>query len=244
MPYIKEIIIAGKTIEINKYYTQKYKSKKTVRGPIENNTKEAQLKINNRLAEKKLRLLLNTNFKENDYHLVLNYEKNKRPVTKEDMQHDIKTFLKKLRTEYKKQDKELKYVHVIERGSRGALHHHLVINNIDPKVVTKIWTKGRCNFNPLDSSGQYKQLASYLLKYTNKVIGTEDELSRKRWSSSRNLDKPIVKKEIIKKADSFKTDATIPKKYKNYYVDKNSIKAGIHEGTGYMYFSYTLIRIE
>lgn len=243
MPYIKETIIAGKTIEVSKYYTHKYKSKKVTRGPIENNTKESQMKINNRLAEKKLRLILNTNFKKDDYHLVLNYKKENRPTTKECMQQDIKKFLKKLRLEYKKRKMELKYVHVMERGTKGALHHHLVINNIDPRVVTKIWEKGRCNFHTLDNSGQYKQLASYLLKYTNKVIGTEKELCRKRWSSSRNLEKPIIRKEVIKRADTFKCEATISKKYKNYYLEKNSINSGVNK-EGYNYFSYTLIKIE
>lgn len=240
--YVREVIIAGKTIEINKYYTYQYKSKKMTRAAKEKSTSKAQEKINNKLAEKKLRLLLNTNFKANDYHLVLTYRKEDRPSTKEDMQEDIKKFLRKLRSKYKKLNMELKYVHVAEKGIKGALHHHLVINNIDPAVVTSIWKKGRCKFNTLDSSGQYKDLAHYLLKYTVRATNSE-KLSSKKYSTSRNLKKPIIKKSIIKKSDTFKNETIIPKKYKNYYVDKTSVREGIN-ALGYSYFSYTLIRIE
>lgn len=229
-------MIAGKTVEISKYYSHKYKSKSEKRAEKENKTKEAQEKINKKRREKKLTRLLNTNFQKNDYHIVLDYEKEKRPDNIDQMKNDIKQFLKKLRKEYKNINSELKYIHVPERGKRGALHHHLVINNIDPSVLTKIWNKGRVHINLLDATGQYKDLACYLLKYTDK-----EKLNSKAWNSSRNLKKPIVIKKIISKHDFFKDKVNIPKKYTNYYLDKNSVYSGINEA-GYKYFTYTLIK--
>lgn len=241
MAYIQEIVKAGKTIEIHKYYSHKYKSKKTVRQQKMNDTKEAQERINYKRKEKKLTRILNTNFIPNDYHIVLNYEVENRPETVECMKADIRNFLKKLRREYKKHSKELKYVHVPERGKKGALHHHLVINKIDPTILSNCWTKGRVNIHLLDRTGQYRKLAAYLLKYTKSNKEDAKKLG-KSWNPSRNLKKPVIIKKIISKHDFFKTEVTIPKKYSNYYVDKETIFSGIHQETGYQYFTYTLVK--
>ena len=119
--------------KIKKYYTLRYKAKGCKRGAWTNPTSEKQEEINRRHAETKLRLRINANFKEGDFHLVLDYRLNERPNSKEEMRKDADVFLKALRKEYKKQDRELKYIHVMEVGTKGAKHHHLVINNIDTK---------------------------------------------------------------------------------------------------------------
>lgn len=241
MPYIKQIIIAGKTIEIEKYYTSKYKSKNEKRQPKEKLTKEVQEKINNRRREKKLTRLLNTNFVHGDFHLTLTYKKENRPTTVDAVKLDAKLFLEKMRKEYRKTGKELKYVHVIEKGERSALHHHLVINKCDVSIISKCWKKGYVNIKPLDDTGNYKKLAAYLIKASTRYKGP-DRVMKKAWNPSRNLKKPIVKQIIISKHDFFKDEVTIPKKYSDYYVDQESIYSGINEETGYKYFTYTLIK--
>ncbi len=90
--------------------------------------------------------------------------------TKEQMKDDIQKFLRSLRTECKKAGTELKYVHVMEIGEKGARHHHLIINNIDIKVLTKLWKFGRPHIHPLDDSGQYEigtieDVESYLCSF-------------------------------------------------------------------------------
>lgn len=238
MPYVMSIVKAGKTVEINKYYTLRYKAKGCKRGAWTNPTSEKQEEINRRHAETKLRLRLNANFKEGDFHLVLDYRLNERPNSKEEMRKDADVFLKALRKEYKKQGKELKYIHVMEVGSKGAKHHHLVINNIDTKTIQKCWDKGRIKVFPLDESGQYRELASYLIKQTSK----SKELQGKRWNSSKNLIIPEPEKIVISEAEWFRSVPTIPKEYKDYYVEKNSVWKGVSDETGLGYFKYTLIR--
>ncbi|WP_321833585.1 rolling circle replication-associated protein [Clostridium butyricum] len=237
MPYVMSITKAGKTVEIEKYYTLRYKSGGTKRGAVVKPTTEEQEKINIRHAEKKLRLRINANFGEGDFHVVWDYKKDERPDTREEMREDADKALRELRKEYRKQGKELKYIHVMEVGTKGAKHHHLVINHIDTKILQKCWTKGRVKVFPLDNTGQYGELASYLIKQTCK----SKELQSKKWNASRNLIIPEPQKIIINHREWFRA---VPKEKRGYYVDKNSVYKGINEKTGFGYFRYTLIKNE
>lgn len=236
MPYVRKETIAGKTVEVEKYYTYKYKAKGTKRGEIIKPTSEQQQKINDMLAEKKLRQKMNANFGEGDYHIVPGYRKEEKPNSKEEMRKDADDFLKKLRKEYKKQGKELKYIHVMEIGSKGAMHHHLVINHIDTRIIQKCWKKGRIKVYPLDETGQYSKLAAYFVKQTSK----SKEIQSKRWSCSKNLIIPEPEVEIITQREWFRKDV---KPKKGYYIDKESIYSGISEFTGYGCLRYTMIKI-
>lgn len=84
MPYVRKETVAGKTVEVEKYYTYRYKAKGIKRGEVLKVTSEEQEKINLRQAEKKLRLKMNANFVEGDYHTIFDYKKEERPSTKEE----------------------------------------------------------------------------------------------------------------------------------------------------------------
>lgn len=250
MPYIESITQAGRTIEIERYYSARYNKKGAPHSKKEKPTKEAQKRVNEKQAEKKLRRLINTNFQFGDYHLVLDYIR--KPGTpdrsREQMQKDAAVFLRELRKQYKKVGKVFKYIHVMEIGEHGARHHHLVINKIDPEILQRAWHKAyeghnRVKIFPLDDSGNYSKLASYLIKYTSKHLKDSDRLQGKRWASSRNLLRPTTKKRVISHRKWFKSEPT-PKK--GYKVDKSSIEKGLtsEEFGGYGYFRYTLVKIE
>lgn len=240
MPYMKKVIEAGLTIEVENYYTAHCKKPGMKREKKSKPTKEAQKKINRRNAEKKLRRIINANFVKGDFHLILTYMKEEREKAKEAnvMRKNIDVFLRKLRKAYRAIGSELKYVHVMEIGKRGALHHHLVINNIDVNVLVKAWKHGRIQVNPLDGSGQYGKLASYLLKDSDH---DEKKLQGKRWDSSKNLKIPQEKKRVVPVKYGYRLDV---KPKKGYYIDKESIIQGIDEYTGYPYLHYTMIKLE
>ena len=173
MPYVERITRAGKTIEIERYFTSRYKKPGIRRGDKVKPTTEQQEKINTRQAERKLRILINANYGYGDYHLVLDYIRKKGAPerTKGQMRKDIDRFLRECRKEYRKSGLELKYIHVMEIGKKGARHHHLVINRVDTKILQRCWYKAyeghnRVKVFPLDDSGNYAELASYLIKYT------------------------------------------------------------------------------
>ena len=213
-------------------------------------TKEEQEKVNTRQAERKLRILINANYGYGDYHLVLDYirRKGEPDRTPEQMRQDIDVFLRECRKEYRKAGLEFKYIHVMEIGKKGARHHHLVVNKIDTEILQRCWYKAyeghnRVKVFPLDDSGNYAELASYLIKYTGThKKGTDGALQGKRWNCSKNLVRPEPEYHIISDREYFKKE---PKAIKGYYVDKNSVSMGVHspEYYGYGYLRYTLVKI-
>lgn len=249
MPYIIEIVKAGQTLEISKYYSSRYNKKGIGRGDRKKLTTEEQRKVNKRAAEKKLRRLINENFQEGDTHLVLDYKLSERPEGREGMRVDADDFLKEMRKLYKFLGIPFKYIHVMEIGKKGALHHHLVINTpegVSQRAITKAWKgRGRTHFNPMDDTGQYAKLAAYLIKQSDGMLKDPDALQGKRWNSSKNLRKPtVIRKEPIKDRGWYNRVAKLPKKLADsYYLDGDSIQEGIHERTGYTFFSYTFVRI-
>lgn len=254
MPYVKRVIKAGNTIEIEKYYTAKYNKKGGKRKDRVRATTDQQKKINTKQAERKLRILMNANFGYGDYHLELDYihEEGQPYREKDQMRHDLDVFLREARKEYKKAGLELKYIHVMEIGEKGARHHHLVINQIDTKILQQCWYKAyeghnRIKVFPLDDSGNYAKLAHYFVKYTDKVIKTEKALQGKRWNASKNLVRPEPEYEIISDREYFRREEKVPKEYSNeYYIDKESVENGIHnsEYSGYGFFRFILVKMD
>lgn len=237
MPYIYEICKAGKTVRHSKHYSSRYGIPGIPRRKNKKPTTEQQAEVNLRQAEKKLTAILNAAFSEDDAHNVLDYRKEERPATWEEMRKDIDDFFKLLRKEMKKQGKTLRYVHVMELGKKGARHHHIVMNVTDAKLLRQCWKKGRVHVNPLDDTGQYRELASYLLKYSDGAV-RRGEL-KKRWFPSQHLPKPEITKEIILR-HHFRAEVNVPK---GYYLDKDSVR-DFNDVYGNRHFEYTVIRLE
>lgn len=238
MPYIKEICVAGNTIEISKYFSYRYHCPETDRQKKEELTSEAMKRINQRNAVKRLRRLLNTNFIDGDYLIRTDFNK----VSVKDsveMQTLTAKAIRKIKNAYRKNGLEFKYVYVKEIGPKGSKHLHMVCNRADVSLISDNWPYGYIHLDVLSSDGQYAKIAEYFIKYANKTEQTEGTLVGKRWYGSRNLLKPKISKKVIT-AKRFKGD---PKDKRGYYVDKNSICYGISELTGFEYFTYTLIKI-
>lgn len=239
MPYMREVCVAGKTIEINKYYTTRHHPKSEKRSPKEHQSCEAQQRVNQRKALKELRRLMNANFVDGDLLVRLDFHKHPVQDSKE-MQQCMKKSIRKLRALFKKNNKQLKYIYVKELGPRGSRHIHMVISKCSLDDISEAWCYGGIHVDPLYSDGQYAKIAEYFIKYAAKTEKTEGELIGKRWYASRNLVKPKVTKKVIS-AKHFKREA---RDRKGYYIDKDSIRSGISELTGYEYFSYTLIKTD
>ena len=252
MIYIEKRTKAGRTIEVERCVCMRRYQKGERRQRRKQETSEAQKKVNTRQAEKKLRRLINENFGYRDWHIDMGYVRSdlEEPRSKEQMRADMQKFLKKLRRLYKRAGQQLRYIHVMEVGERGARHHHMMLNHadgIDTAQIQQAWDetyagKSMIHFSPLDKSGNYTKLANYLIKYTDKTVGTEDGLMKKRWSCSRNLRKPVTISRIISKYDVLRE----PNRVRGYYIDKNSIERGTYgqEYGGFDFLNYTLVRIE
>lgn len=245
MPYIEEICVAGNVVEVNKYYSFRCHAKGEKRCEKENETTDAQKRINQRKAEKELRRSMNANFVDGDYLIRLDFFK--RPPGSVEMQRLISAFIRKLRTALRKLGIEIKYIYVKEVGPRGGRHIHMMLTKCDTDIIRKLWTHGGIHIDPLNSNGQYGKIASYFIKYANRTEETEGRIIGKRWCSSQNLEKPKVVKKVIS-ANEFRKD--IKKNHKKaiengeYILDKDTLRSGVSDETGYGYFTYTLIRTE
>jgi hypothetical protein len=239
MAYFRNRITAGATVETTNSYTKRVGVK--TKGSKEKVTPEEMQKNNQANAERTLRLRINANFKEDDIFTTITYRKEERP-TPEEAKKIIKKFLTDLRKEYKKWGTPLKYINVTEYESK-AIHHHILVNHIPgvdtAKIIRKCWRFGRPDFKYLDNTGQYKDLAAYLIKETSRTYKLHDGGHRQRYSCSRNLIKPPTKTEIMK-AINWPANP-IPKK--GYYIDQDTIYNGTDPFTGRAFQRYTMIKI-
>lgn len=240
MAYFKTSIRAGATIEVTKSYTKRVGPK--TKGDKEKITPEQMQKINELNAERKLRIKINANFGPDDLFTTLTYQKNLRP-TPEQAKKNIKKFIDALRGEFKKLGIPLKYINVTEYKN-AAIHHHVLINHIEgqdvAKMVRELWEFGRPDFKFLDKTGQYKDLAHYIIKETSKTYKENDGGHKQRYSCSRNLVMPEPKTEIVK-ATKWLAD---PKPTKGYYIDQDTIYNGVDPFTGREYQHYTMVKLD
>ncbi len=238
MPYLYEECDAGLTKEIRKYFSARYHKPGIFRSENKAKTTEAVKKANQRRAETTLRRLMNNNFRDGDFLIRLDFTK-WQPIDSQEMQSMISTALRRLKRMYEKQGKALKYIYVKEIGPRGGRHIHMLVNKIDTDVLNAWWKYGGIHFDVLNSGGQYKKIAAYFIKYAARTEETEGKLIGKRWYGSQNLEKPKIKKKVIK-SEIFKHKV---KEIPGWYLDKESLQEGVTE-EGHEYFEYTLIALQ
>lgn len=242
MPHIIETCVAGNTLEVDKYYDSGHHPKGVKRKPKCNVTKESQKIINIRRAKKKLRRLLNTNFEKGDLWVKLDFYS--MPGGTKEMKVALSKFLRKMRTRYARQDTKMKYVYCMEVGPKGARHIHIVLKFISIKAIMECWSYGGIHVDPVHTD-HYGKIAEYMIKYSVKTEETEKHLTGgryvgKRYYPSKNLDKPIIKKQIV----SAQTFRAYVKPKKGYYIDKESERSGISEETGYAYYHCMMVKLE
>lgn len=232
--YIKKTWCAGRTIEIKKCYSARY-GRKIPRGVNENETREAQAKVNYRRALGELRRLLNANFHAGDIHAVFTYPMNP-PPTPQQAKADREKFIRKLRKLYADHGDDLKYI-VVTEYTHKRIHHHMILNepSFSTKLIKALWkdylactyytdeerARGeplhlRFPWSVLDDSGQYGELAAYVLKETEKSHREPGASQKRRYSCSRNLVHPVPVVEIID-AKRWRKEAA---ERKGYYIDK------------------------
>ena len=95
-----------------------------------NLTKEDMQRVNHENKFRRARHRLLKYFKTDDYFITWTFEMSKRP---ESMKEAVDLFGKAIgyvRKEYRKRGYELFWIRNIERGTKGAWHIHVVLNNI------------------------------------------------------------------------------------------------------------------
>lgn len=243
--YVRRELKYGNRIEIRKYHTCKYQGTGERRKKKEKPTPEQVKKNNEKQAVKKLFRLMVNNFTADDHHVVLNYANETRPDAT-GARKVIDKFLRKMRTWYKKQGLEFKWIMATEYKSKN-IHHHIVLNGADgvARAIQKIWREvggGGCHFTPLYEDQDFEGLVEYFVKETKKTFAEDDNPFRQRAQHSRNLKKPVEKKRVLKSAEWAK-DPSVPKalQEEGYTMDKDSVTNGF-DFFGFEFQEYVLIR--
>lgn len=235
--YLKTVYHAGVTIDVQNTFSRRY-GKKIGRGTNAQATPPAVREYNRKLAERKLTRLINANFGPGDIHLVLTYTPANRPTPAE-AKRRLKNFLKRLRRYYKSRGRELKYIAATAYGTKGAIHHHLVINTMDARDLRELWPYGGSHAEYLHEDKEYSRLATYIVRQAKKGLAEAEQIDEHLWSGSRNLVKPKPEKREV--------PATVwrepPRPRPGYVIDLDSVDAGVSPVTGIPYLFYRMIRI-
>ncbi len=117
----------GSSREVEEKHTGNYGARGQKREKKRKPTKEEITKQNQWKRERDVRRLIKWNFTQNDYWMTITYKKGERPST-EEMKKDMEILIRKVRAQYRKAGKELKYICRMGIGKRGGPHMHILVN--------------------------------------------------------------------------------------------------------------------
>lgn len=205
MPRYLKRIWAGDVYEEKIYFSPRERGISCERAARENLSTEKMEEYNCLEAKRRCARMVNTNFKEGDLFLTLTFRERVDIKTALRLFRNFIERLKRLRK--RKGYAELKYLYVVERKNKRE-HVHLLINKMDltMKELSEVWGLGRVMVSILEPGGDYTGLAFYITKENYKEYG-------KRWSGSRNLEKPKVKVTLVSEEKKTKR-LRVPKNYK------------------------------
>lgn len=242
MSYIEKVVIAGKTVDVSRYYSIRT-------GGVPEGKRRRKLdptperieKANMRHRTDKLRQLMNANFTDKEFiSMTLTYRKGEEPESIRQVRQDASDFVKRLRKCARLFGVNLKFIYVIGAGMHRR-HIHITVNALpDLAILTGCWIHGHASMTPLYSDGQYRDLADYYIKNAKETKEQEIKLEEQpgqMYVCSRNLTKPTVTTRII----SSKTFREEPQAKKGYYVEKESVWNG-YTLAGFPMLRYTLIK--
>lgn len=251
MPYIKRMQKAGNVIFVDKYHTYRNNDpdigRRERRRAKYKKTTEQQQSINDRNAAQRFIEYGCENFTPGVAMFIrLGYRREEKPESPESAHDLLRKFLKKL----KRKNKELKYMAVTEEGSKGGLHHHLLVENADLNELCKLWPYGEVKV-VRTYTGELSQLISYLTKgELDHMLPKEDRAVQHKGvkqslrTKSANLKKPAAAVRKVVKAQTFTEHPTSVKVDGEMYdVKVGSEYIGVTED-GYLYQRYILIRRE
>lgn len=173
-------------------------------------TPQRKQDANGRAAVRRLARTINGNFGPGDYLLTAKYDaKGMEKINRnaEEAKHQLKLFTERLRNAVKKTGAELKWIGITsevdgDTGEVVRIHHHMVVSGdafqVEHKVMyvgsrklDGIWKFGTVDWQPLKHQDDYTPLALYLCRQAH--CGRDE----KKWSCSRNLEKPNIRERII-----------------------------------------------
>lgn len=246
MKYQIKAIISGNVVEIYKYGRPVRTGKdRTIFDKSSGNAVNApeevvkvkdgkNLKDSLRRTRNTLRRLINANtgkWNEREKFFTLTFKEN--VTDHEKANAEFRSFIKRLNYKIFKKHSGLKYVCVVERQERGALHYHIVLFNmpfVPVNELSEIWGHGFVRINEIKD---VDNLGAYVVKYIEKTMYEMQEKKsakvkdKKLYFASRGLYKPKEisdgtqegKKELWGVAAKVEGHEVFRKKYENEHYD-------------------------
>lgn len=234
-------------IEVEEFRDGNYGAPGERRKKKEKPTEEQKKKWNRQEKVKRCRHRLLEYFRPGDIFVTWTYKPDKRPPDMERAVSDFKKAIRKVKKEYAKMGKQLRWIRNIEKGTRGAWHIHMVVNEIGntASILQRAWDYGGTYTERIGQNNMYSkdmhELANYLTKDEQTVEKRKDgsegkpRVAEASYSTSRNMplkeakSKPLArwKKEVKPK--------------KGYYIFR--CYEGKNPATNHPYRRYTMIRI-
>ena len=191
MGYRTRTTKAGTRLEAEVYPIYGRSQEQTARSARKNMTPERQSQLNVRRAKRRLILLMEENFREEeDSFVTLTYAEE---PTMQRCRKDVRNFMNRVRRlREKKGLPELKYIYAIGHDKDQRIHVHAVMTGgITQKELVTLWGKGIVNSYLIQSYGKGLQgLANYLYKQNEKAKDAGERMYCHMWCGSRNLKKP------------------------------------------------------
>ena len=238
----------GDVLDVEEYHDGNYGGKGKTRQKKEKPTKEQVRLINRRNKARLCRWRLIQYFDQGDLFITWTYATENRPPDMEGALKDFQKAMAKVRKIYRLRGAPPYWIRNIERGTKGAWHIHIVLNEIGDtaSILQQVWGKGgvwSCEIkNSQFYSEDFYQLASYLTKSEHRIEhksngdAAKPRLKETSYNISRNMPLPEPK---IQKLVRWQEEA---KPRKGYYIAK--IYEGYNPVTGYKYRQYKMIRLE
>lgn len=239
----------GDIVDVEEFHDGNYGAPGKTRLKRRKPTKEEMQKVNAMNRARRCRLKLLTYFTPGDLFATLTYDPKKRPDNMKTALADFQKAMRCIRKEYKKRGMELFWIRNIERGTKGAWHIHLVLNEIGgtAAILKEAWDKGgiyvsEIGLNDKIYDEDFTKLADYITKDEHttyqKADGTpgKPRIKESSYNSSRNMPLPEPQ---VDRLVRWKREV---KPQKGYYI--LSIHEGVNPVTGYAYRRYTMARLK
>lgn len=197
-----EVDIIPRNLEDEHHRKGTRSKKQKISVPKQNN-------LNEKNARRYLVELGNGNFGEGDLHVTLTYKDEYRPKTIEEAEKNVTNYIRRINYRRKRRHlPKLKYILVTEydQDDQGKftkkIHHHLIMDGaLDRDTVESLWTFQIPGTRKKQSLGFVRtdRLQPDAAETGNGIEGllqylSKDPKGKKRWSSSRNLQRPVSRK--------------------------------------------------
>ncbi len=212
MAYIKLKIWAGDVYECIQTFCVNYGNHKGRKKKVGKSTIK-QILLNEKNSKRKLTRLINANFTMGDLFITLSYLGEEPTI--EQARKDLVNFLRRVKY-YRKRNRlsDVKYIATTEYMEQRT-NHHIIMSAMSWDIIQELWMTGKVYITRLYDK-DYVGIANYITKERKKAFS-------RRWTQSRNLQKPKVEAEPIKNGQA---EVRAPKGYKVVEKSLNTTDMG------------------